>query len=170
MRIAKDTLGLAIPAAVTLGVKTFAANWLARSPTNYLNKLGPFVPVAIDLAALWAVPKYILKAGKQRRDFDTVIRTFLALDTIGAVAILARRGWSVTGAAIAPGSPDYPEWTDWVAPVGLAGAPYHPGHQSPYSHPHAALHGVTDVRPALPAPGAQFYDAQTGRWLVAAQS
>jgi len=167
MQLAKDTAGLAVPAAVLLVVKTRLANWARKNSKadSILYQMGPLYPVAVDIAAIYAVPKFILKGknSKYRKDFDTIAKTFLALDSIKLLTYLARHEWKLTGGTAAiPGADNYPGWTDWLS---LSGGQLHGAHG--YSQP-ARLSGARDVSSFAPSQGSQFYDPEAGRWLVAA--
>jgi len=112
--------------------------------------------------------------GRYRRDFTTGVSVFLALDVLNLLTWSARRQWSFDNAKLIPvGSDTYPEWTDLLTlrepQAMLKGAPFHPGHQQPHRHPHAALRGPGPIA-ALPQAAGTFYDTTSGRWLVQARS
>jgi hypothetical protein len=166
-----------VPAAGTL----FLKNWIASRPTEkdaagntvktVSQTIGPWYPIAFDLAALWTVPRFLLKGGAARykRDFRTIVSTFLALDVLNLVSFLARRDWSLDDAKLIPaGADNFPEWTSMLTntqPTSMVAG--HPGYQRSYR---GALYGaqVPLELPATAGQSATFYDTETGRWLVQA--
>ncbi len=180
-RIFKDTLGLAGPAVAVLFLKNKLNNWPAKKDeagnTVYTvgQRVGPIFPIAFDLSALWAVPKFILKGGlsKHRRDFKTIMSVFLTLDALSLISYVARRGWSMDDAKLLnQGAEGYPEWTDWLSNVEpeprvkVEGYPYHPGHQHPHAHPHAYLQGPPAQRALPPGEVGSVYDPGLGRFVT----
>jgi hypothetical protein len=98
------------------------------------DRVGPWFGFLSAVAALWAVPRYVLKGklAAYKATAVPVLQTVAVLQGLRSAVWLARRDWDGAKPALLPTDSSYPRWTDYLelpAPVpqqkALVGPPDH---------------------------------------------